>query len=211
MHPSVPRRDVPGGTPLGGPVPLQWKLPLLVSAFLAAGVALMVAFTYTTLLQRTELIFRDRLGNAARVVAASAAGAMAQRADSIRAAAADPAVRAALAGPAPGDDALRAARARLARLSARDTLLPVELWDAAGRTVAVAGRPLSPGERRVPPLPGAGPDSVRFGPMHASGGRVRFWMLAPVDQGGRRVGWIAQARHVGGPPGATRALRDLLR
>ncbi|HEX8906432.1 MAG TPA: HAMP domain-containing sensor histidine kinase, partial [Longimicrobiaceae bacterium] len=38
-----------------------------------------------------------------------------------------------------------------------------------------------------------------------------FWVYAPVEAGGRRVGWVAQERNVGGPRSAMRMLRETMR
>src|SRR5688572_30216242 len=70
---SASRREPSGGIPLGGSVPLQWKLPLLMTALLAAALAAMLAFTYVTLRTRAETIVRSRLASAAEQVARSAA------------------------------------------------------------------------------------------------------------------------------------------
>ena len=39
---------------------IEWKLPLLITAVLAAGLAAFLAFTYFTLARRSEMIVRDR-------------------------------------------------------------------------------------------------------------------------------------------------------
>jgi signal transduction histidine kinase len=216
-HPrALPRQG--SGIPLGGSIPLEWKLPLLMSALLAAGLAAMLAFTYATLRDRAELIVRDRLNGAATQVAATAQASMAQRAEHLREAARDEAVarvlRSRRAGRAPRAEDVLAARAALrSLLAARDTGLTVELWDADRRPVTFAGRRPSVDRGSAPPSREwrTGPaDSVRAGPLHASGGQVRFWILAPVLDGGVRIGWVAQPRRVGSPPGALRMLHDLV-
>jgi hypothetical protein len=110
---ALPRASAPG-IPLGGSVPLQWKLPLPMTALLAAALAAMLAFTYVTLRTRAETIVRTRLGSAAAQVASSAAGSMAQRAEAMRMVAREGAaarvLRARRAGRAPEDADLRAVR-----------------------------------------------------------------------------------------------------
>jgi signal transduction histidine kinase len=217
-HPHALPREGSPGIPLGGSILLEWKLPLLMSALLAAGLAAMLAFTYDTLRDRAELIVRERLSGAAGQVASSAAGSIAQRAERLREAARDDAVvrvlRSRRAGWAPQSEEVRAARAALATLlTARDTGLTVELWDADRRPVAYAGRRPSADRTSAPPSKEwrTGPaDSVRAGPLHASGAHVRFWVVAPVLDGGVRTGWVAQPRHVGSPPGALQMLHDLV-
>jgi signal transduction histidine kinase len=215
---SASRREPSGGIPLGGSVPLQWKLPLLMTALLAAALAAMLAFTYVTLRTRAETIVRTRLASAAEQVAASAAASMAARAEAMRATAREDALVRVLRArrdartPAPAD--VQAARATLAGLvTERDTGLPVELWDADRRSIAFAGTQPVEGERIAPADAAwdAGPaDSVHIGPLHAVGDRVGFWLLAPVLDGGERLGFVARRLLVGSPPGALRMMRDFI-
>ena len=215
-HPFVHDREEPRAVRLGGAVPLQWMLPLLVTVFVAVGLAVMLAFAYSTLRHRAEAIVRDRLESASRQVASSARASIDQRAATLRAAARDTALRrvllAARDGRSPAAADLSAARGVLGGLLLqRDSTLPVELWDARGRPVAHAGPALPAGDPRPPPPDAAAaPDSVRLSPLLAYGRKVRFWALAPVVAGGARLGWIAQPHNVGGPRDATKALRDLL-
>jgi beta-aspartyl-peptidase (threonine type) len=53
---------------LGGTLSIDWKLPLLITAVLAAGLAAFLAFTYVTLSRRSEAVVRDRFASAARQV-----------------------------------------------------------------------------------------------------------------------------------------------
>src|SRR5262245_37415034 len=48
---------------------IEWKLPLLITAVLAAGLAAFLAFTYFTLARRSETVVRDRFIHASRLVA----------------------------------------------------------------------------------------------------------------------------------------------
>jgi signal transduction histidine kinase len=215
---SASRREPSGGIPLGGSVPLQWKLPLLMTALLAAALAAMLAFTYVTLRTRAETIVRSRLASAAEQVAGGAAASMAARAEAMRAAAREDALvrvlRARRDGLTPARADVQAARAALAGLLVeRDAGWPVELWDADRRAVAFAGA--GPAEEaRVAPGDAAwaaGPaDSVHIGPLHAVGDRVGFWLLAPVLDGGERLGFVARRLLVGSPPGALRMMHDFI-
>ncbi|HEX2076623.1 MAG TPA: HAMP domain-containing sensor histidine kinase [Longimicrobium sp.] len=214
--PATERRE-PKGIPLGGAVSLEWKLPLLMTALLAAGLAAMLAFTYVTLRSRAETIVRNRLSSAVAQVAGGAAASMAQRAQAMHAVAADSAVarvlRAHGAGESVRDAELRTARAALQGLLLERDTDPVELWDADRRVVAFTGAGPAVGPRIAPADAAwaAGPaDSVRIGPLHAAGERVRFWLLAPVLDGGRRLGFVARPLHVGSPPGALQMLRDFV-
>jgi signal transduction histidine kinase len=212
--PPAPERGEPKGIPLGGAVSLEWTLPLLMTALLAAGLAATLAFTYVTLRSRAETIVRNRLSSAVTQVAGGAAASLAQRAGAMRAVAAEDAVARVLrAGATPREEELRAARAALAGLVLERDTDPVELWDADRRVVAFAGAGPAAGPRVAPADAAwaAGPaDSVRIGPLHAAGERVRFWLLAPVLAGGERLGFVARPLHVGSPPGAMQMLRDFI-
>src|SRR5215207_3523261 len=223
-HPPAVRHDEPGRLPLGGAISLEWKLPLLMTALLAAGLAVTLAFTHRTLTRRAESIVRDRLVHAAAQVASTAEAALAQRAAGLRTVAGDSAVKQVLLAArddtrdeAASEADVAAARSALARLAPPgDSALPIELWDAGGRRVAFVGRDLPPFADLAPLLgaadrAGAPLDAVGFGPLHADGDRVRFWAVAPVLVGGERVGAVAQARYVTGPRDALRSLRELLR
>jgi signal transduction histidine kinase len=52
-------------------------------------------------------------------------------------------------------------------------------------------------------------NGVSFTPMYAVGDYVYFWGLAPVHDGTRVVGLVAQKRRVTGPARATQSLREL--
>jgi len=218
------RHDEPGRLPLGGTISLEWKLPLLMTALLAAGLVVTLAFTYRTLTRRAESIVRDRLVHAARQVASTAEAALARRAEGLRAVARDSAVKQVLLaarggarGGAAAEADVAAARSALARLGPPgDSALPVELWDAGGRRVTFVGRELPPSAELARLLgaadrTGAPLGAVGFGPLHADGDRARFWAVAPVLVGGERVGSVAQARYVTGPRDASRTLREFLR
>ena len=201
--PPATERGEPKGIPLGGAVSLEWKLPLLMTALLAAGLAAMLAFTYVTLRSRAETIVRGRLTSAVAQVAGGASASMAQRARAMHAVAADSALarvlRAHRAGEPASDAELRAARAALDGLVLERDTDPVELWDAERRVVAFTGEAPIAGPRVAPADAAwaAGPaDSVRIGPMQPAGERVRFWLLAPVLAGGERLGFVARPLHV---------------
>src|SRR4029453_11047509 len=67
-----------------GALSIEWKLPLLITAVLAAGLAAFLAFTYVTLSRRSEAVVRDRFAHASRQVARSIESAIATRTDIAR-------------------------------------------------------------------------------------------------------------------------------
>jgi signal transduction histidine kinase len=184
---------------------LERKLPLLMIAVLAVVLAVSLFLTYGTLTRAAEGAARERIGRAARQLATSAQAAMLQRVTQLRELTRDTAVLRVLR--VPGSNTGRVARALVRVQPPSDSAsLPVELWDAGGRRVAHVGPDLPAGSRR-PPAPTGG---ATLGPMYASGERVYFWITAPVIDGGRQVGYVAQQRRVGGPREANQALQDLL-
>jgi signal transduction histidine kinase len=104
-----------------------------------------------------------------------------------------------------------------------DSGLPTELWNADGQRVTGIGLdqpvlPESPGNERPLgtsriPLVGfeeiAARDSLQFGRLYASGGRVYFWLVQPVLEHGRPIGYIAQQRRLATNPQADRSVRAL--
>ena len=209
-HPPAGEGDPARTIPLGLPIPLEWKLSLLTVALLAAGLAGMLVVTYATLRIQTESLVRVRLQDASAEVASTVQSSLAVLGDALREAGREEPVVRALVDPRTPPDT-RAVREVLAGLLSRRDPLTVELLDARGRRVAFAGEDPSPEERRWRRLNAAAAhDSLRVGPLFASAGDVRFWTAVPVVHEGRRVGWIAAVRAVGGRGDALRSLRALL-
>ena len=205
---------------LGGTLSIDWKLPLLITAVLAAGLAAFLAFTYVTLSRRSEAIVRDRFASAARQVARSIESAVSARAEIARRTAQRRGVVRALevAGsgqPLSASDSVGAA-VDLAPALTRDSLAAL-LVDTNGRVLATAGKPLPSTIRVIDPTSVASVssddslDKVHVGPLTAVGGRVLFWVVAPVVAEGRRTGYFMQPRWVVGPPDAMQNLRELTR
>ena len=173
-----------------------------MTAVLVAVLTLSLLLTYSTLTRSAEAAARDRVTRASRQVASTVQAAVQDRLGRLHAVARDSAVRRALRGSVV--DTVRVARALEQMRATADSVagLPVELWDANGRRIAFVGSDV-PGGR--PPL-----DEAPFAPLYASGGRVYFWILASVEEGGRRLGYVAQQRRVIGPHETNRTLRDLI-
>lgn len=218
---------------------LERKLPLLMTALLVAVLAASLFLTHRTLARNAELAARERLTSAVRQVAAAAEPATAQRLARLRELAAAGALRRALAGvpsepglrrlpadttlPAGSDTASQTAEARtaLARfLLPADTAVTIELRDADGGRVTWIGpdrevesrtRALALAGELVNDAPtGTGSDSARYGPLYTSDGKVYYWSVTPVVDGGRRVGWVFAQRRLGGSQQGQATLRALL-
>src|SRR3954467_6337329 len=136
----------PAHTPrLRGTLSIEWKLPLLITAVLAAGLAAFLGFTYYALARRSESVVRDRFARATQLVSSTMVDALAQRATATRGVVADPAVPHFLetisaGSSASASDSAAVARALTNLVDAPDSLAVI-LTDAGGRAVASAGKP----------------------------------------------------------------------
>ena len=199
---------------------IEWKLPLLITAVLAAGLAAFLAFTYYTLATRSETVMRDRFAHASRIVAGTVAATIAQRKASFDSAARDPVIAsfitASRAGRTTRGDSADAAAVLGRLVGGRDSLL-VMLSDTAGRVIAAAGRPLPASVKVIDPnavAPSRGdvaPAGSHVSPMIDAGGRMLFWVVTPVVIDGARAGFISEPRWVVGTPNAIEELRELTR
>ena len=227
--PQVSLPTEPSPRRIGGALSIHWKLPLLITAVLAAGLAAFLAFTYVTLARSSESVVRDRFAHASQQVARSIEDAIAFRRAAAETAARNPALTRLLRtdSRAAGDSA--AAAAVLGRLVAGRDSLAVMLTDAGGRVLASAGKPLPPGVRVVdaagvaPPAGGDTLTAVRISPIVHVGDRALFWVVAPVAPIGADTastvntgrttpaGYVLQPFWVTGPRDASQNLRELTR
>ena len=210
---------------------LARKLSLLIGAVLAACLLVVMGAAYEVLTTSAVTGATENLQRATRELASTAAMAIRQswaRYDSVSR---NDTVRLALSG-ANGrpDNSTRAAAERvMARLTApTDSGLPIELWTANGQRVAVIGLPAGVDEPILPEsqtnghalggsaaLPRFGiddfgrGDSLRLGRLYASSGRVYFWLVKPVMEHGRAIGFLAQQRRIAANPQAESSVRAL--
>jgi signal transduction histidine kinase len=211
---------------------LTRKLPVLTGAIVVLVVAVLLLLTYDALVTTRLQAMHDRLRQVAEQIVQASEQTTRARLANYQRTAQDSTVLAALrtAAQAPiVDDSapvMRAAAAKLLTLRmAPDSSLPIELWTADGRRVLHVGKdvrddPMSglrPELRthegapvtEVPSDP-AGLDSARYGTFYASGGRVLFWTVAPVFDGKRRVGYVAQQRLYRTTPQTEQLVRKLI-
>ena len=202
---------------------LELKLPLLMSAVLAAVLATSIVVTSTTL-RRTQLsAVGERLQRATRQLATLGAASLPVQQARFTAVANDSAIRRELAA-SPQRSPSREAVAALARLvTAADSGMPAELWTADGRRVAFVGNDvratmrIAPGKPELPvqiaPLLGdtvrQRNDSLQLGPLYADNGRVHFWFVMPVRDRGRTLGYLSQQRVLALGSQTARTLREL--
>ena len=134
----------------------------------------------------------------------------------------DTTIRQALVSPTPKN--LDAARSALRRLGVRpDSGLPVELWGETGHRLASVGTDTNeavglniPAETPGPEsIPGRGLDSLRIvdsvqiGELQRVGGRTLFWVVMPVRNEGKLLGFVAARRHIASGPQTEETIREL--
>ena len=189
----------------------------------------MLLLTYATLRDSAMVAATARLNRAADQLGTLASRSTAQLRARVAGVAADPVLLGALREPAAGAgdvapaDAPRV-RAALARLlSPADTGLSVELWAEDGRRVAFAGRDLRTGRDHgiagpeaaggfaLPPgLDSlAASDSARMGELYLVDTVPHFWVVAPVVEDGRRLGYVARPYRIAEGPRAEETIRGL--
>lgn len=187
------------------------------------GVGLVV--THLTLTRFAVETSEERLDRAVRQLARVSAEGIRRGAQRYLDIAGDPAVLAALRSPpsnaGPDHTTLREVLGRLA--TPADSGLPVELWTTDGRRVAVVGEdqrsePAEAPERRQAgelPLPHEGlagltpDDSIGLGSLYARGGRVFYWVVVPIREGERAIGYLAHQRRIAGSPQTEQTIREL--
>ena len=194
-------------------LPLERKLPLLLTGLLAALLAVGLFFTYRTLARAAELSAHERLGRAAHSIAATVETAIRDRARRLRQLAGDPAF---IAAVRTRDAAKLAAHAQRSRSSADS--LSIEVWDRNGNSIFRHGNSVLPEERNTAlkrwiektPLTSLPADSVTFTPLYDWGGRVYFWGIADILDGGSRLGYLAVQRRTAGPRDVVASLSGLI-
>jgi len=200
---------------------IEWKLPLLMTAVLAAGLAAFLAFTYFTLARRSETVVRDRFIHASRLVASEIATAVDQRKAAFDTVARSPEIVGFLQFAGTNPPRSKADRvavtALLERIVGGRDSLAVLLVDTTRRVIASAGRPFPPGIRVIDPesvAPTSSDDDlgvVRVSQLENVGDRMLFWIVAPVVARNRRVGYVLEPRWLLGERDALRNLREMTR
>ena len=215
---------------------LTRKLPVLTGTIVVLAVAVSLLVTYDALVSTRLDAMHERLKQVAEQIAASSQQSTRVRFATYERMAAEPAIVGLLraASTASGSTAtmndsapaMKAAAAQLLQLrAAPDSSLPIELWTTDGRRVLRVGtevrddrmagvrpelRTRSGNPVTEVPAGTAGLDSTRYGSLYASGGRVLFWTVAPVFDGKRRLGYIAQQRLFRTSPQTEQLVRKLI-
>jgi signal transduction histidine kinase len=215
---------------------LARKLSLLTGAVIALCLLIVLVVAYETLTHSAISDAAASLERATRQLAILGESGVRQSRSRYSAVARDAAIRHALNASAlrPNSASLQpsatrnsstaAAEKALSQLATpADSGMPIELWSVEGRRVAYTGTdepvvPESPTETRAlgtPNIPRGGvnevkaADSLQFGRLYASGGRVYFWLVQPVLEQGKPIGYVAQQRRIAANPQVDQSIRAL--
>jgi len=177
---------------------------------IVAALTVLLLSTYVVLRGRAEARTRDRMSHAVQELAREVGQTLIARAEQFSEVASQAAVRRALLDAErklPVDTvALRRALTLIG--ASPDSSRPAELWDLRGTPVLSVG-PAIDNAVRPPPLP-TDSQKVQFSKMQQSGERVRFWIIASIEDNGRRAGYLAQPRFITGQRESLRMVREFL-
>jgi len=180
-------------------VSLEYKLPLLITGLLLALVVAGSLMAYREVRRSAIQAAAERLERLTPQLAALTRNAVAQRRELLRSVASDTAVVSQLLEPESSGPGLIAALERL-KVPADST--PIELVGADRRMIVRIGEyPANWTAEQVAAERGQLPlaDSVTFGALRTVNDRAFFWVVAPVRDAGRLLGYLAQLRPVGSP------------
>ncbi|WP_420127494.1 ATP-binding protein [Longimicrobium sp.] len=179
---------------------LEHRLPLMITALLVATMAACVFFAWAEVRQAATSTALERLRRVTEQLALLSGPSVPARLQEVRTRAAHPALAAYLRNP---DAAARpaATQALQGLRTAQEPELPIVLWDRARRPLLHVGA--FPGGRSpAAPTAESLPDSAGVGRFFAAGPMTCFWLAVPVVRGADTLGWVAEARRVGGQASA---------
>lgn len=207
---------------------LEVKLPLLMSAVLAAVLTISFVATITTLRRNARAAAIERMSRGVHEIVTVGAANLAATGARYRGVGQDSVVQRALLAASSNDPRalrrvdLRSVRAALATLALpTDSGMPVELWTADGERVAYYGNDVRSAKRvdnarlELPPEIAtsaaslANGDSLRFTALYSAGNRVHFWHVSPVKRGTETIGYITHQGRLAVGPTTQRTLRQL--
>jgi PAS domain S-box-containing protein len=199
-------------------------LSLVTTLVVVAVLTTALAITSVTLTRSAREVAQDRMTRGVTQLASVSAASIRTGTARYAAVARDRTIRRALtASSAPAADTA-ALHAQLQRLTTPgDSGMPVELWRADGVRVAFVGNELgdtvalhlNSEDRRLAPRfrPGLDSiqlrDSLQLGELYESGPRTYFWVVMPVMESGRPLGFILQQRRIATNPQTERTVREL--
>ena len=186
-----------------------------MTAVIATILAITLVMVHATLTESAQGVAAHRLDAAGRQLSTVYATALVGARNRALDVADDPAIVNALMTASTGGDALARletpdnsspAEGRLRSLLNRsDSAMTAELWTADGRRVAFVGRDVRTGLTVRPPTSDLGAavphdglegltssDSGAVGRLFFEDGRVHLWVIAPVTNGARRLGYVTR-------------------
>jgi signal transduction histidine kinase len=197
-------------------------LSLASTAIVAAVLGIAVIVVWATLTRAAIQDARGGLDRSVRQLVMVTANSVRNAQVRFARVAEDAAIRNALASPEP--QSLGAARGALRRLDVRpDSGLPIELWSETGRRLGSVGTDSGetiglniPVEASEPEsIHGRGLDSLRIvdsvqiGELQRVGGRTLFWVVMPVRDGDKLLGFVARRQHIASNPQTEATIREL--
>lgn len=188
------------------------KLPVAAGALLLLVVGAQTVGAYGEVRRSAVAVAGQRLEQVTEELAGRLETSAEQRFVAVRAAADEPAIVGYLRVPGPGT--ATAASATIEDYAgSHSSLRTVELWDATGERVLVAGRdlpPLAPAVSRA--LIGSIADgpAAGMGPFHVVSDTVMFPVIAPVSGEGSVVGYLVERRAQASSPESVRQLTELI-
>jgi signal transduction histidine kinase len=205
-------------------MPLELKLPLLMSAVLVAVLGVALILTDATLSDVALKTARERLNRATRQLASVGSTGLTSANARYASVANDSAVRRALRQLRMQPAATRELETALSRVVLPiDSGMPVELWSVDGRRIGFIGndvRNVPLAAHNPPELPRristtfdtssiTSIDSIRVGPLYFEDERIHFWLVMAVRDRGQTIGYITHQRRIALSPQTQRTLRDL--
>lgn len=176
---------------------LERRLPLTIGGLLAAVVIVLGIAAYREVRQSSLESAQQRLATVANAINDALSSGMTNRGNAFLGIARTSSTREALANAAPAS--VDTVHRRLAALRGREgrALLATELRTATGQVVVSTATDSvnSLDEAALHSLIASiGTDSVAMGPLYSVGDALHYWVLVPVDDGDRRMGYIAERR-----------------
>jgi signal transduction histidine kinase len=193
-------------------LPLQWKLPLLMTGVLLVVLAGGVLVVDRELRRAAEVVNGHQLQEFSRSIADLIETSRSRTLTRMREVASNAAVvRSLEAGriAAPDRSAVSTALARLR--TPDDSGHISELWGADGTVIATVGDSAAYRGRPSTAAVTIGLDALSIGSFYTSDGHVYYWNSIPVIADGRRIGTLAERRRINNEPAIERNFTSLSR
>ncbi|MDQ6827729.1 MAG: HAMP domain-containing histidine kinase [Gemmatimonadota bacterium] len=198
-------------------LPLERKLPLLISALVLLVLVAATGAAYLEVERSTTLAASQRLSSVTKQLAELSRTGVTTRKAALRSVAGDSVIHRLLrSSVAPPDSLVQNALRRL--YLPPESVLVAGVWDRSGHVVATSGVASGAIDDR-PRLALTGEaaadrarrnDSAQVGRFYAHGDSVFFWTAAPVMEHGALLGFVAQRRRIVSQAQSDRQIRELI-